>query len=181
LRLAEQVEGWGRSINLTGHRSLEAVVRGLLLEAAALLVEAPGFVSLADLGSGAGFPGLPIAILRPEVEVTLVESRRRRHHFQRAVLRELGLANVRALRGRVEELPPSPHAAVVAQALARPARALEWMPRWAAPGGWLLLPGAEAAPEVPEAIGYRFEALRRYRLPCGGPARTLWIGRRDPD
>jgi 16S rRNA (guanine527-N7)-methyltransferase len=126
LELAGLLVAWGGRINLTGHRDQEAVVRGLVLEAGALLVHAPEFSSLADLGSGAGFPGLPIAVLRPDVEVTLVESRLRRHHFQRAAIRELGLAKVRPLRGRAEVLAPTPHQAVVAQAMARPARALGW-------------------------------------------------------
>ncbi len=177
LRLAEMVERWGRRINLSGHRTVEGVVRRLVLEAAALMVEAPEFGSLVDLGSGAGFPGLPIAILRPRVRVTLVEARLRRHHFQRAATRELGLGNVRLLRGRAEELAPQAHAAVVAQAMAHPAQAVAWMLPWAEPGGLLLLPGSESAPEVGGG-DFRVETIRRYRLPCGGPERTLWIGRR---
>jgi 16S rRNA (guanine527-N7)-methyltransferase len=179
LRLAEMVEGWGRRINLSGHRTVESVIRRLVLEAAALMLEAPVFGSLVDLGSGAGFPGLPIAILRPPVRVTLVEARLRRHHFQRAATRELGLGNVRLLRGRAEELAPQAHAAVVAQAMAHPAQAVAWMLPWAQPDGLLLLPGSEAEPEV-DGGGFSVEAIRRYRLPCGGPARTLWIGRRIP-
>jgi 16S rRNA (guanine527-N7)-methyltransferase len=181
LELAALLVAWGGRINLTGHRDQEAVVRGLVLEAGALLVHAPDFSCLADLGSGAGFPGLPIAVLRPDVEVTLVESRLRRHHFQRTAVRELGLAKVLPLRGRAEVLAPTPHQAVVAQAMARPARALAWMLPWAAPGGWLLLPGGDRPPEVGDVPGCQFESLVRYRLPCGGPARTLWIGRRGSE
>jgi 16S rRNA (guanine527-N7)-methyltransferase len=177
LKLAAMVEGWGRRLNLSGHRSVEGVIRHLVLEAAALMVEAPEFGSLVDLGSGAGFPGLPVAILRAPVPVTLVEARLRRHHFQRAAARELGLGHVRLLRGRVEELAPEPHAAVVAQAMAPPTQAVAWMMPWAEPGGLLLLPGAESAPEV-RGQGFRVEEIRRYRAPCGGPVRTLWIGRR---
>ena len=177
LRLAEMVESWGRRINLSGHRTDEGVIRRLVLEAAALMLEAPEFGSLVDLGSGAGFPGLPIAILRPSVRVTLVEARLRRHHFQRAATRELGLGNARLLRGRAEALAPQAHAAVVAQAMAQPSQAVAWMLPWVEPGGLLLLPGSESAPEVGGA-GFSVEAIRHYRLPCGGPPRTLWIGRR---
>jgi 16S rRNA (guanine527-N7)-methyltransferase len=178
LRLAEMVESWGRRINLSGHRTVEGVIRRLVLEAAALMLEAPEFDSLADLGSGAGFPGLPIAILRPPVRVTLVEARLRRHHFQRAATRELGLGNVRLVRGRAEKLAPQAHAAVVAQAMVHPTQAVAWMLPWAEPGGLLLLPGPESPPEV--GCGrFSVEAIRRYRVPCGGPARTLWIGRRN--
>ena len=164
-------------MNLTAHRTLESIVRRLILDAAALAAHLPPVASLADLGSGAGFPGFPIAILRPQCRVTLVEARQRRHHFQRAVVRELALPNVRLELGRAETLDPSPHAAVVAQAMARPATALGWMLRWAAPDALLLVPGAQQLPEVPEIGAISLEAEHRYRVPCGGPERTLWIGR----
>jgi 16S rRNA G527 N7-methylase RsmG len=126
------------------------------LEAAALEAQIPPVPSLADIGSGAGFPGLPIAVLRPECVVTLVEAREKRHYFQRAVVRELGIA----------------------QALAPPARALPWLLPWVADGGLVLFPGSAIPPEVPERADVSFQATIRYRVPCGGPDRTLWIGRR---
>ena len=66
--------------------------------------------------------GLPLAILHPRRRVTLVESRERRHHFQRAAVRELGLGNVEPQLGRAESLEARPHDAVVAQAMARQGR-----------------------------------------------------------
>jgi len=176
LELSGLVERWGQRMNLSGHRTAEAVVRRLVLDAAALLAVAPGFSSLADLGSGAGFPGLPIAILRPDVRVTLVDSRERRHHFQRAVCRELGLRNVEPIRGRLEELEAMPHEAVLAQALAEPRRAIAWMRPWAAPGGWLLIPSTPDGPELPSGEGLAAVEVREYAVP-GGPRRRLWVGR----
>jgi len=176
LELASLVEVWGQRMNLTGHKTADAVVRRLILDAAALLAAAPSFSSLADLGSGAGFPGLPIAILRPDVQVTLVDSRERRHHFQRAARRALGLENVQPLRGRLEDLEPAPHEAVLAQALAQPAQALAWMRPWARPGGWLLIPSTGDGPELPGREGLESAELRRYRVP-DGPERRLWVGR----
>lgn len=180
LGLAGGVASWGQRINLSGHRTPEGVVRGLVLEALALLQIMPAFESLADVGSGAGFPGLPIAIVRPAARVTLIESRERRHHFQRAMRRELGLANAQPLLGRAEELPARPHDVVVAQAAAAPGRALRWMQRWVAPGGRLLLPASAGAPnpELPE--GLVLEATRAYRAPGPGPARILLILRSGP-
>ncbi len=176
LELARLVVGWGQRMNLTGHRTAEEVVRRLILDAAALLAAAPRFASLADLGSGAGFPGLPIAILRPDVRVMLVDSRERRHHFQRAACRKLGLRNVEPLRGRLEELDASPHGAVLAQALAQPRQALEWMRPWAAPGGWLLIPSTVDGPELPGSDGLAAAHVRAYAVP-GGARRRLWLGR----
>lgn len=178
--LAQRVASWGERINLTGHRGELAVVRRLLLDAVALLRAAPDFESLADLGSGAGFPGLPIAILRPEIEITLVEARQRRHHFQRAICRELGLANVKTVRGRAEELPATQHRAVVAQAVAQADRVLGWMLSWAAPNGWLLIPGGEHPPKLSATHDVLDIEVRSYQVPESGPERTLWIARRRP-
>ncbi len=177
-RLAEKVADWTRRVDLSSHATAAAVARRLVADALALAQAAPPFESIADLGSGAGFPGLPIAIRYPERRVTLIESRERRHHFQRSAIRELGLANVVALRGRAEELEPRPHAAVVAQAMADPTEVLGWMLPWADPGGILLLPAGEKAPELPSHPEVCDSAVISYQVPLGGPLRTLWIGRR---
>jgi hypothetical protein len=116
-------------------------------------------------------------VLGPERLVTRVEARLRRHHFQRAAIREIGLANARPLLGRIEEIEPEPHAAAVAQAMARPAVAVERMLPWVEPGGWILVPGGERAPVVPERPGLEPVRCVRYQVPAGGPSRTLWLGR----
>jgi 16S rRNA (guanine527-N7)-methyltransferase len=178
LALAELLHAWGKRINLTGHRTVSDIVSRLVLEAVGILSVAPPFESLADLGSGAGFPGLPIAILRPEVPVTLVESRQRRNHFQKAAIREIGLGNVRPLLGRAEELVPIEHHAAVAQAMARPQQAVSWMLPWVRIGGWVLLPGSKTSIRIETDTQLRFETETRYRLPDLDRVRTLQIGRR---
>jgi 16S rRNA (guanine527-N7)-methyltransferase len=178
LGLAVLLERWAARLNLTGHRSGEKIVQGLLLEAAALEQVLPPAARLVDLGSGAGFPGLPLAILRPETRVVLVEARRRRHHFQRAAIRELGLQNADPRLGRAESLPPEPSLAVIAQAMARPERALEWMLPWAEVGGLLLLPASPEASLAGLDARLRIEERRPYRAPLGGPPRSLWVVRR---
>ena len=60
-----------------------------------------------DFGSGAGFPGIPIQIVRPELRVTLAESQKKKVHFLREVVRELGLTGASIHAGRVEEMPAS--------------------------------------------------------------------------
>lgn len=185
-RLAELcrlLAAWARRINLSAHREPEEIARRLVLDAAALLRELPEVASLADVGSGAGFPGLPIAVLRPAWTVTLIESRERPHHFHRAAVRALGLGNVAPLLGRAEKLAGRPHGAVVAQAVAAPGEALSRMLPWAAPGALLILPGSEAGAEplatldVPDGVEGA-AAIRSYRVPFGGPRRTVWLGRR---
>ena len=179
---ATLVSRWAERINLTAHRSAEAVARRLVVDALALgctlPVERPR--SLADLGSGAGFPGLPLAILWPSCQVTLVESRERKHHFQRTAIRALGLSNARALRGRAEALDATPHQVVVAQAMAEPAQVLAWMRRWVDPDGWLVLAQSDPAPAIIAPPGIRSVAPRRYQVPLGGPSRSLWLGQLEP-
>jgi 16S rRNA (guanine527-N7)-methyltransferase len=169
---------WSERMNLTAHQTPEGVVRRLVLDAAALLRALPPFESAADLGSGAGFPGLPMAVLAPERSFVLVEARARRHHFQRAAIRELRLENVQARLGRAESLPPEPCAAVLAQAMAQPRRALAWMLPWAREGGLLAIPGGEHAPEPGESAEIDCTEVRTYQVPLEGPRRTLWLGRR---
>jgi len=178
LRLAVLLERWAQRINLTAHRDLDGIVGRLILDAAALCAGLPEVPSLVDLGSGAGFPGLPIAVLRPGCRVLLIEAREKRHHFQRAAIRELTLGNAEALRGRAEQLEPRPASAAVAQAVAEPSRALVWMLPWVEVGGWLVLPGGEQAPRVELPPAVVAERVVEYVVPCGGPRRTLWLGRR---
>jgi 16S rRNA (guanine527-N7)-methyltransferase len=174
---------WAPRINLTGHRDVEAIAKLLLLDAAALWQALPRVRSVVDLGSGAGVPGLPIAILAPQVGVLLVEARLRRHHFQKAARRELGLENVALRLGRMEELEPEPADLVVAQAVAPPATVLGWMIPWARGGGWLAIPGAEQAPD-PLARGDgpagQVEDARvlSYRVPLSARQRSVWLARR---
>lgn len=186
LRLALHVSRWAERLNLTGHRSAEAVVRRLILDALALgraLPEASP-TSIADLGSGAGFPGLPLAILWPACQVTLVDSRERRNHFQRSALRELRLPNVRALRGRAESVPHVRHQIAIAQAMAQPATALVWLRDWVKPDGWIVLPLSESqiegSPRIEAPEGVTWVETRHYEVPLGGARRSLWIGRHTP-
>jgi 16S rRNA (guanine527-N7)-methyltransferase len=180
--LAILLDRWAARINLTGHRSAHDIARRLILDAAAQLqatedVTGPP-ASIADLGSGAGFPGLPMAILSPATQIVLVDSRRRRHHFQRAAIREIRLSNARALLGRIEAVRPDPCQLVVAQAVARPNEILPLLVDWALPGGWIAIPGGLEHPSPgghPEIVDSR---AITYRVPLTGPQRTLWLGRR---
>jgi len=100
---------WNARTNLTAIRSPEEMVRrhfGESLFAAGHLGD-PAPTTLLDLGSGAGFPGVPIALLHPEIAVTLAESQNKKATFLREVSRTLGLRNVEVWAGRAEDLPRS--------------------------------------------------------------------------
>lgn len=174
--LASLVAAWGERMNLTGHRDAETVARRLVLDALALSRVLPASETIADLGSGAGFPGLPLAILRPDSRVFLVESRERRHHFQRQAVRALGLENATPRRGRFDEMQPELCGGVLAQAVAPPDRLLGWMLRWAAPGAWIAVPTGER-PEPLESPRIATQEALVYRVPLGGSQRGLWLAR----
>jgi 16S rRNA (guanine527-N7)-methyltransferase len=98
---------WNARTNLTAIRDPEEIVRrhfGESLFAARYLD--PAATTLLDLGSGAGFPGLPIALLRPEITVTLAESQNKKATFLREVVRTLGLP-VEIWAARAETMPDS--------------------------------------------------------------------------
>jgi len=171
---------WAGRINLTGHRDPLQLTAHLVMDAAALSQALPELASisrLADLGSGAGFPGLPVAILHPDLEVALVESRLKRHHFQREACRKLQLPNVIPILGRSDEIEVQPSDMVVAQAMAQPAEALELMQPWARPGGWVVLPASAGAEEPVIPQGLTGSSLREYVVPGTGRQRRLWLAR----
>lgn len=180
VELSELVETWGQRSNLSAHRTAEAVLDRLVLDALALGMQLPAVRSLVDLGAGAGFPGLPLAIVRPETHFTLVESRERRHHFQREALRQLGLANVSALLGRAEQLDPTPHELGIAQAMGPAAEVAPLLLRWLEAGGLAVIPGSARPPDPGPVEGAECPEIRSYLVPPGGVARTLWLARRAP-
>ena len=115
-----------------------------------------------------------MAIVRPDVEVLLVDSRERRHHFQRAIRRALGLDQLEPLLGRMEELEPRPGRLVIAQAVARSEEVLAWAAPWVSSGGSLVLPGSEGAPDP--GLHPELQAHGRVDYPVPGTerSRSFW-------
>jgi 16S rRNA (guanine527-N7)-methyltransferase len=120
---------WNEKLNLTAIREpLEILYRHFcesMFAAVAVPVENG---RLADIGSGPGFPGIPLKILRPELEISLVESNIKKGTFLAEVIRELGLANSRVLINRYEELGEelAPVDFICSRALGEFATFLEW-------------------------------------------------------
>ena len=150
---------WSSRLNLSGVNTEEEAARVLVLDALACLAPLPHHGTLVDLGSGAGTPGVPIAVARPELRVTLVDASRKKAGFLAVAVRELGLVNAEVLHARAEEVGRAPahrerHDAVTARALA----ALPVLAEYALPllriGGVAVFPKARrAAGEVARAAG----------------------------
>jgi len=100
---------WNARTNLTAIRDPEEIVRRHFGESlfAGQNLGTPAPATLLDLGSGAGLPGLPIALLHPETHVTLAESQNKKATFLREVVRTLSLPNVEVWSARAETLPAS--------------------------------------------------------------------------
>jgi len=122
-----------------------------LVNSGVVLPRLPHAATVADVGSGAGLPGLVWAIGRPDLEVTLIEPLLRRTTFLDEVVAELGLSNVRVLRARAEEVDES-FDVVTARAVAALEKLAKWCMPLVRPGGVLLaLKGQSAPDEVKDA------------------------------
>ena len=97
---------WNKILNLSAIRAETEIVERHYCESLFLSARLPaGNLTIADLGSGAGFPGIPIAVLRPDCSVSLIESHQRKSVFLREAVRDL--PNVRVLSQRAEEITAS--------------------------------------------------------------------------
>ena len=134
---------WNRTYNLTAVRDPREMVARHLLDSLAMapflddLAARNG--SLADLGTGAGLPGIPLAIARPGLRVALVESNGKKARFLREAVRQLGLGNVQVAESRIEAFDaPGRFDAITARALATLPLILDLGGHLLAPGGRLL-------------------------------------------
>ena len=138
-KFVELLLRWNAVYNLTGVRGADEVVDRHLVESFALRALLKG-THVADVGSGGGLPGVPLAIVEPERRFTLIESRAKRVHFLRHVVGELKLANTSVAHSRAEDLQVErPFDTVLARAVAPPAELLGLCRPLTAPGSILLL------------------------------------------
>ena len=94
---------WNATYNLTAIRNGDEMVTQHLLDSMSILPHLEGVGSLADIGSGAGLPGIPLAIARPDLQVTLIDSVQKKSAFQQQAKIDLGLKNVSVYSGRIED------------------------------------------------------------------------------
>jgi len=162
----ELLAKWNRVLNLTSIDDPAAIVERHYCESLFLAGHLPeGELSVADVGSGAGFPGIPVAVARPDCRVTLIESHQRKAVFLREATREM--AHVKVFAGRAEALRES-----FDWAISRAVRLSEIEPVLAR----LAASFAVLAGEEPPAAG-RIAWQAPVALPWGR-SRRLWLGRR---
>jgi len=100
------LEKWNRVHNLTAVREPAQMVVLHLLDSLSVLPHLEGKSSLLDVGTGAGLPGIPLAVARPDLEVTVLDSNHKKTTFLAQAKAELGLANIRVETARVESYRP---------------------------------------------------------------------------
>ena len=163
------LEETNKVMNLTAIRGEEETARLHFLDCGALLPYLPaGEIALCDVGSGAGFPGLVLKILRPELRLTMLDSLQKRVAFQRRAADALGLEGVDCVAGRAEEEAALRERfdAVTSRAVARLSMLCELCLPLVKPGGVF------AAMKGPDAREELSEAARAVRLLGGGEPRV---------
>ena len=176
------LDRWNRTYNLTAIRDPREMVSRHLLDSLAMhpYVQAG---TLADLGTGAGLPGIPLAIAQPALQVTLVESNGKKARFMREALRTLGLDNARVAEARIEALDrPGAFDAITARALATLPLILELGGDLLAPGGTLLaMKGAVPIDEIAALpAGWQVERIEPLQVPGLAAERHLVVVGRTP-
>lgn len=118
IRYLSLLEKWNRVFNLTAVRDRGAVVERHLIDSLSVLPHVEGR-RLIDVGSGAGLPGLPLALARPDLYVELIDSNSKKTRFLNQAVLELRIPNVKVVHGRVESyVPDAPFDCVVSRAFA---------------------------------------------------------------
>lgn len=173
---------WNRVYNLTAIREEQKVVSHHILDSLVVLDHLPAG-TLVDVGSGAGLPGLPIAIAQPAREVTVLDSNQKKGAFLKQAVAELGLANVQVVIERVEDFRPlRPFEVVVSRAFSDLADFVNLAGHLCAPGGTMLAmkglyPDAEIA-QLP--AGWTVESAPALDIPALEASRHLVVMRSSP-
>lgn len=143
-----ELQRWGAKMNLTGSLASDRLVEHIL-DSLAVTSAMPQGSRVVDVGSGGGFPAIPLAVARPDLQLTMVEATTRKCAFLRHVVRHLGLRGCLVQEGRLEALRLRGFDVAVSRAAMAPSRWLEAGLELVRPGGRVLLmlsSSAEAPP-----------------------------------
>ncbi len=184
---AKELLEWNRFANLTAITDLEEMTEKLFLDTLPMEPLIPQDSRVLDIGSGGGFPGIPLKVLRPDLHMNLIEASRKKTHFLKHVIRTLGLKDIEARHIRAEELAKNaqarttPYNVIVSKAASKLKKLLDQaLPLLRIPGMIIAMKGISIEPEL-ESVKGRIKAedltvnTNIYRLPGLGIKRTLII------
>jgi 16S rRNA (guanine527-N7)-methyltransferase len=184
-RFITLLETWNRRIRLTGERERGVIVGKHVVDCLAVVPELPRAGTVIDVGSGAGFPGIILACVRPDLDVVLLDSRRKVTSFLRDAVRQVPLPAARVIEARADDA--SHDASLAGRAAVVTTRAVRLEVFLAAAAPLLDASGEAIAMQTPrtarnavaEPVGHRLRLQRRreYTLPDGA-RRTLLVFRR---
>jgi 16S rRNA (guanine527-N7)-methyltransferase len=166
---------WNAKLNLSSVRDEEGIISRHIIESIAVARSIPRqATSLLDFGSGGGLPGIPIALYRPQIAVTLAESQGKKAAFLQEAVRVLGIAT-KVHADRAENLQTK-FDCVILRAVEKMPKAVSAAAKLVSQNGWLALMTTEAALEhLQTAAGPRFQWKAPIRLP-GSESRILALG-----
>jgi 16S rRNA (guanine527-N7)-methyltransferase len=178
-----ELQEWNSHINITAINSLKDTIIKHFLDSLSVLESLPWSGRLADIGSGGGFPGIPIAIVRPALNVVLIEAARRKANFLRQAVRALDLKTAEVYHGRAETLGAGEQFdCIVSRAFSSIKTFLRIsMPLLADDGIIIAMKGKETEQELREAAQEIKKAQltitgeRRFQLPFHGGTRTVIV------
>lgn len=179
LRYLGELVLWNKAYNLTAVRDPAEMVTRHILDSLVVLPHVAGRVI--DVGTGAGLPGVPLAIANPALHVTLLDSNGKKARFLRHAQRQLPLHNVEVVEARAEAfVPPAPFDAVISRAFSTLGDFLKATSRLAAHGRWLAMKGKLDAQELAAVPpGFRVEQQVQLKVPGLDEARHLIIATRS--
>jgi 16S rRNA (guanine527-N7)-methyltransferase len=187
-RYAEILAGAGVERGLIGPREVDRLWDRHILNSVAVAELLEPNESVADIGSGAGLPGIPLALARPDLRVTLIEPLLRRSDFLREVIEELGI-DVAVVRGRAEELTVRQRVGETDVVVSRAVASLDKLTKWSMPllrpgGRMLAIKGERAEDEIREhrRVMASLGAVDERVVKCGAdflnPPVTVVVARR---
>ena len=187
-RYAEMLRERNEKINLTAITEPEEVKVKHFLDSCSAAELLPGGASVLDIGSGAGFPGLPLKIVRPDLTVTLLDSVNKKVAFMNDVVAELKLSGVTAVHARIEDFPhKGEYDAVVSRAVAELSTLAEYALPFVKIGGAFIAYKSEKAESEAEAavnaitlLGGRIREIREAFVATGLTRKLIIIDKIAP-
>jgi len=138
----DELESWNKKMNLTGLNARERIINELVLDSLIPAPFLPYDKRMLDVGSGGGFPSIPLKIYLPNLQMTLLEANLKKIHFLKHIIRLLGLTDIRAIQGRIENsgylLQPNDYNIISARALANLGQVVKWCASHLLPDGLLI-------------------------------------------
>lgn len=170
------LQKWNKTYNLTAIHEPERMLTHHLLDSLAIfphVIDEP----LLDVGAGAGLPGIPLAIAKPALKVTLIDASHKKAAFMNQAAIELGLTNVRAVHGRVEDLDPGEkYRQIVSRAFSDLSDFVRLTrPLLAGGGVWLAMKGLYPNEEIAQLKGARLKQDIKLNVPGLDAERHLII------